>query len=217
MAGPQHLIAPPEQIAALRRNQAGFPIPFFVANQHHPDPEFWLASPVAYRKAVMASSCWVCGRRRPGGADAFVIGPMCAVNRISADPPAHPECVDYAVKVCPFLSRPEMKRHSQDLPPGTTMPGIPILRNPGVAGIWVCAEWQLTKIPGQGWLFDLGEPISVSWWSRGRPATRAEVLASMTSGLPLLEEQCANDPDPDQSRIDLARDVEMALTLIPAE
>jgi hypothetical protein len=41
-------------------------------------------------------------------------------------------------------------------------------------------------------LFRIGEPTSVAWYAEGRPATRKEVLVSIDSGLPLLQEHCAD-------------------------
>lgn len=212
MTGAQHLIVPPGRVASLRRNTAGYPIPFFVADQSSPNPDFRVAGRPQFATAVRASCCWVCGNPRRDGVDAFTIGPMCAVNRVSADPPAHPECAEYSVKVCPFLARPEMCRREAGLPPlEETTAGIALARNPGVALIWTTREWQLTKLPN-GWIFDLGDPMSVSWWVQGRPATRAEVQDALDSGMPELRKLCEDPQDHDE----LSAAYKTALTLIPA-
>lgn len=213
---PQYTIPAPYGVARLRRNRAGYPVPFFVATTPNGGDDFRIMLPSAFRRAVSQALCWVCGRRREEGRDAFILGPMCAVNRVTAEPPSHQQCADYAVKVCPFLTRPDMMRRPRGLPEGTTMPGVPILRNPGVALIWTCSEWTLTKLlpeQGGGWLFDLGEPLETSWWREGRPATRREVTDSIHAGLPALQELCENEQDID----DLARAVVAAAKYLPGE
>jgi hypothetical protein len=210
---PQFSVTPPGRVVPLRRNRQGFPIPFFVADQSSPNPDFRVAGRPQFRAAVRAARCWVCGNPRRGGVAAFVIGPMCAVNRVSADPPSHPECAEYSVKVCPFLSRPQMRRRAAGIKHTVnSMAGIPILRNPGVSVIWVCRQWQLTKIDN-GWIFDLGEPSTVSWWMQGRPAQRVEVLVAFESGMPLLRKQCENQQDRD----DLAAAYQQAVALAPTD
>jgi hypothetical protein len=39
-------------------------------------------------------------------------------------------------------------------------------------------------------LFELFEPHRVDWYAEGRPATRAEVTASIETGVPLLRREC---------------------------
>lgn len=232
MTGPQRNVIPPARIAPLPRNHAGYPIPYFVAETPGGDPanpDFRIAGTTAFRQCVLDGRCWVCGQQRYGAVpwkgqslmrhsssagDAFVIGPMCTINRVSADPPSHPECAEYSVKVCPFLSRPDMRRRDSGIvAPGSSMPGIPILRNPGVSAIWVCPEWVVTKLDqgNGGWIFDLGEPSSVTWWREGRPATRDEVIESMNTGLPALLEQCETADD----QIELGRAVGATWQFLP--
>ncbi len=211
MTAPQHIVTPPGRIAALRRNPAGYPIPFFVADQSSANPDFRVAGRPQFAAAVRAARCWVCGNPRRDGADAFTIGPMCAVNRVSADPPSHLECAEYSVRVCPVLLRPEMRRREAGLPPlAETTAGIALARNPGVSLIWV-SRWRLTRLPN-GWIFDLEDPASVSWWARGREATRAEVLAAIDSGMPELRKLCEGPDD----HTDLDSAYQVALDLLPA-
>jgi hypothetical protein len=141
--------------------------------------------------------CWVCGivfqRQEPR---AFTIGPMCVVNGISAEPPAHHDCAAYSAQVCPFLTTPNMVRRDRHLPPGTAdPPGQMIRRNPGVIAVWVVGytKPRMRREP-DGPLFEIGRPpLFTEWWARGRAATRAEVLDSMTAGLPALAEACQGD------------------------
>jgi hypothetical protein len=117
---------------------------------------------------------------------AFTIGPMCAVNRTSSEPPSHLECSRFSARNCPFLTRPRMKRVGEEnLPCGAvTAAGEMIKRNPGVALVWVTKRYEAFPDGKGGTLFDIGEPHAVEWYAQGREASRAEVLESIETGLP---------------------------------
>jgi hypothetical protein len=68
-------------------------------------------------------------------------------------------------------------------------PGFAIVRNPGVAMIWVTREYEVFYVPPPqaGVLITMGTPERVEWYREGRPATRQEVLHSIETGLPNLE------------------------------
>ncbi len=66
-------------------------------------------------------------------------------------------------------------------------PGIALARNPGVAMLWRTRQFEVFDDGRGGKLIQMGEPVGVDWLACGRPATRAEVLASIDSGLPNLE------------------------------
>src|SRR5205085_2956452 len=133
--------------------------------------------------------CWLCGQRL-GTYLAFVIGPMCAINRISSEPPSHRDCAEFAAVACPFLARPQAQRRTANLDPNVEpAAGMPIKRNPGVALVWVTREYKIVSAPkaqgGSGWLWQVGRPTAVRWYAEGRTATRDEVMASITSGMPV--------------------------------
>ena len=168
----------------------GYPVPWFVA-WIAGRPEFRVADGDKLNRAILERRCWVCGEKLNNRV-AFTVGPMCTISRISAAPPAHIECAEYSVKVCPFLSRPAMVRREGGLPEEATVAGTMIVRNPGVVAIWT------TKSPGfhllvtpTGILFQIQDPVAVSWWREGRAATRAEVQESIESGLPALRDIAA--------------------------
>lgn len=208
----------PSRIRALPRNRVGYPIPFFAATIDG-ERDFRVGDPDAYRACVLDRACWVCGQRRKAKEHAFVIGPMCAVNRTSQDPPCHVECAEYAAKVCPFMVRPNMVRRERGLPDTVGNAGIAIQRNPGACLIWVAKDFKIYEPSvggGYGVLLKLGDPLATSWWAHGRPATRDEVVESMRTGLPLLEAECDHDEDPEWSRKVLQRQYEQALRYLPA-
>ncbi len=109
---------------------------------------------------------------------------MCALNKISAEPPSHKDCAIFAAHACPFLASPRMHRRTRDLPEGAQKAdGIPLERNPGVTLLWVTKSyWPLSDQMG-GYLFSLGPPEQTLWFREGRPAARAEILESIEGGL----------------------------------
>ena len=204
--------ATPRRIAALPADRHGYPVPWFVATIDG-TPDFRVIKPGAIRDALRFRLCWICGQ--PAGANAaFVIGPMCAVNRVSAEPPSHRDCAIYAATHCPFLTRPGMRRRDTALPDGHVDPaGVMIARNPGVALVWVTRRWQPFNTDG-GVLFDVGDPVETLWFAQGRPATRGEVEASIASGLPLLRAEAVQEGA--RAVVELDRQHRAALALVPA-
>ena len=191
-----HQQAMPGRMALLPQDKARHPVPWFVA-WIDGKPDFRVIGPGKLAEAVRCSLCWVCGHGFSGGEDrAFVIGPMCAVNRVSSEPPSHVECATWSAANCPFLTTPQMVRRERHLPDGTENPaGIMIRRNPGVALVWVTGyrSWKLRDLGGGELLFAIGEPKRALWFACGQEATRAEVLASIDSGLPLLREMAQEE------------------------
>jgi len=181
----------PPQIAALKVEARGYPVPYFVSWVSGV-PEFRAVDPRKIERAHNRGTCWICGEPLTGQVKAFVIGPMCAVNRISAEPPSHPDCARFAVVACPFLSRPMAKRRPMEGGTAKVPAGIMIERNPGVTLIWFCRAYRTQREP-EGILFRVGTPHRLEWYCEGRAATRAEVLHSVETGEPLLRRQAEAD------------------------
>lgn len=206
----------PSRIRALPRDSAGRPIPWFVATIDG-TPDFRVIRPNGINDAIMRRSCWVCGQRRAHGDAAFVIGPMCAVNRTSAEPSSHLTCARYSALACPFLSNPNKERRTANLPDHEAPAGAMIARNPGVTLLWVPKRyrgWGLKTDGAGGTLFDIGEPQVVEWYARGRQATRDEVLDSIDSGLPILRAMAVEEGPDALAYLD--RLYSSALELVPA-
>jgi hypothetical protein len=209
----------PLRIANLRREARGYYVPWFVHWPEGGEPDFRVIGSGKFVRAIKENLCWVCGQPR-GRYAAFVIGPMCAVNRTSAEPPCHRDCAIYSARACPFLTRPKMRRNEKDLPPETinedgstkTMGGITIARNPGVALVWVTRGWRVLRV-FNGHIIKFDDPEETRWYCEGRPATRDECLKSIDSGLPILMELAqAEGPG---AVVELNRLRERALTYLP--
>ena len=178
----------PAAIRQLRRDARGYPVPWFVdlrAAYVNGCPDFRVMDGRRWIIAVKERRCWVCGERRVGPLDTFVAGPMCGVNRTTAEPAVHVECGRWSAKACPFLANPKRLRDERGLPGDWRVAGEMIPRNPGVTMLWTTMSAEVVQV-SNGRLFDLGTPVAVEWWAKGRQATRAEVQASLDSGLPLL-------------------------------
>lgn len=188
----------PERMRHLPIDERGYPVPWFVAWVDG-KPEFRVADNQKWTQCVRYSRCWVCGEV-VGKFKTFVIGPMCAVNRTTSEPACHLDCAIFSATACPFLTLPKAKRNERNLPEGNSEPGgISIRRNPGVTCLWTTLGYRVFET-GTGPLFRLGDPTSVEWYAEKRQATRAEILASIDSGMPLLREQCDKEDTPELCR-----------------
>lgn len=186
------LPALPDRIKTLPIDERGYPVPWFVSWVDG-KPEFRVVDGRKMLLAVRQRRCWVCGEPL-GKFMTFVIGPMCAINRISGEPPSHRECAMFSAKACPFLTRPHMARREANLPEGSRMNPNGIPRNPGVALVWTTLRYTVMQEPDQI-LFKVGEPTSIVCFAEGRVATKEEVFRSITSGLPILTKAAALDGD----------------------
>lgn len=176
----------PERIAALPVFR-GYPVPWFV-DWINGEPEFRAMDAAKWTRAIRERLCWVCGERL-GRFLSFVAGPMCGINRTSSEPPNHLECAQWSARNCPFLARPKaVRREDEKIAEATGVGGISIKRNPGVAMVWTTLGYQVFRDGLGGYLVEMGEPLKVEWYAEGKPATYAQVMNSITSGLPYLED-----------------------------
>lgn len=210
----------PRHMRALPVDRRGYPVPWFV-DWVNGEPEFRAMDPDKWRYAMRVGACWVCGSPL-GRHRVFVIGPMCAVNRVTSEPPSHADCAEWSAVNCPFLSRPHMVRREDDLSNSETLvataAGCPITRNPGVALLWYTTGGAYSTFHAGGGKMPLihldADPDRVAWFAEGRPATRAEVEASIDSGLVILRETAKVDGP--LALEALAREHARALPLYPA-
>ena len=180
----------PMRLRHLPIDARGYPVPWFVAYVTGPDgarvPDFRVADGAKRIRAMRERLCWVCGQPL-GRWLAFVLGPMCTITRTTTEPALHRECAEWSARHCPFLTQPRAVRREDGLPPDAVIPGgEAILRNPGVAAIWITREFSTFRDGRGGWLITVGPAESVIWYAEGRLATRAEVVDSVESGMPAL-------------------------------
>jgi hypothetical protein len=209
----------PDRMRKLKISDEGYPVPWFVPWVDG-KPEFRGMDSEKFKTAVRLKRCWLCGEQL-GKFMVFVIGPMCSVNRVSAEPPCHRSCAEYAARACPFLSQPKMRRNETDAPwdqvaENKRVAGIMIKRNPGVTLLWATEKYTVFRTPGgPGVLFRMGNPESVEFYAEGRKATRKEIMHSIESGLPELHKLAiAEGPE---SVAALEKQVVEAIKLVPKD
>jgi hypothetical protein len=211
----------PRRIARLRKDERGYPIPWFVmwmkeGQRAFPDqpgaaPDFRIIDTRKMEDCFRRNLCWICGDTL-GRHRVFAIGPMCAINRVTSEPPSHRDCAEFAVKACPFLIRPQQKRNWKDLPENRVTPGVHIDRNPGCICLYETADYSRFETFG-GRLIQLGKPTRVDWWAEGKPAVRKQVIDSIESGYPLLMGVARAEGH--DAVMELVRQKEFAMELAP--
>jgi hypothetical protein len=157
-----------------------------------------------------------------GGYLTSVIGPMCALNRVISEPPSHRECATFSALSCPFLTQREAARRTSGLPEAITQAaGFGLARQPGVVCLWTARSCRPFRVSDRavaagaqpGVLFELGEPTDIRWYREGRPATPAEIYASVTSGLPALRDLARQEGT--GAVLHLERQIDRFLALVP--
>jgi hypothetical protein len=213
---PLETVPMPQRIRQLAKDARGYPVPWFV---HWQDgkPLFPVVDPNKLRRALKFNLCWVCGDRL-GRNVAFVLGPMCVANRITPEPPAHRDCALYALKVCPFLIQPRMKRVPLDRLPDEVheAAGFPEPRNPGLCALWITRDYRpfAPTAGGEGMLIRIGDPVSpVQWWREGREATVEDACAGFAASCAVLHDRAAQEGD--EAVADCAGMIERARQYLP--
>ena len=203
----------PKYMHGMALTDNGYPALFF-AKIIDGKPDIRVIDPAKVVASIKEKRCWLCGK--PLGVHlAFVIMPISAVTRSTGEPPSHLDCALYAMRACPFLTRPFMRRRHAGMPEGIGAPGHVQMSNPGASVLWVTRSYRPFPGPNGGILISVGPPDRVDWWAEGRLATRAEVDSAMEMSLPELYALCEKDRDPADSRRALDRQVALLAPLMP--
>jgi hypothetical protein len=184
---------------SLPLDKHGRIVPWFVAWPKG-QPDHRIIDTPKISQALRFRRCWICGGPL-GTRLAFLIGPMCVVNRTTAEPPSHTLCAVYSAQVCPFLTTPVMSRRPHGLE-GYARPVGMLHRNPGASAVWVTRSFSQFDAGEGRPLFTIGGPLSVLWFTEGREASRAEVLASLDAGVPALREVAEQSGPEDVAALD---------------
>lgn len=206
----------PRRLKQLPITEEGWPQLYFAAIIDG-KPDLRIADAEKKARCDSKKLCWICGQPL-GRMLVGVLGPMCVITRTTSEPPQHLECATFAARVCPFLVRPLAKRNTTGVladPAVREAPGVMIDRNPGCCAVYVTREFTKFRV-SNGYLYRVGDPTSVEWYCEGRPAKRAEIEASIYSGLPLLEAQCEKERNPEAARKALLKRQLETSVLLPA-
>jgi hypothetical protein len=185
----------PRRMRSLARDERGFVVPWFAWHDDTGGLHISVLDQKKWCEAVDRDRCWLCGQPL-GVFKAFVVAPINVVTRTVTEPPSHLDCAEYAMRVCPFLSNPAMRRRQhperhvdQDCLVGHA--GQRPAPNPGVFALWVTRSYALGRLRDKV-AITIGDPERVIWWTRGRPATDAEVEA----GLAVARRYCPEETEP---------------------
>jgi hypothetical protein len=187
----------PHRMTMLPVDERGYPVPWFVGWVNG-KPEFRVADAAKLRDALRFKLCWVCGEKM-GRFSTFVVGPMCGINRTSAEPPSHLDCAEWSARNCPFLSNAGRRRREDETINNESFkansPGIALTRNPGVTLLWTTRDYRKFSDGAGGLLLRMGDPVAVRFYANGRKATAEEIAASVESGIPSLREVAEQQGD----------------------
>lgn len=156
----------PDRLAHLPFDERrGLPVP--VMNQHHPHgpdgpvvADFTAVAADQILRCGTERLCGICGRDL-GYWVAFVGGPVSARTRMYTDPGFHEECVDWALRLCPFIVIPRHRRASDDRAG----------RDAGVAGR-VGAPKDATMVKADEWVVGITRSYAPVLY-QGYPAFKA--------------------------------------------
>lgn len=165
----------PPAIAARPRDHRGYPILFMLTDDDfdparprddagRPQGYSWQeVSPDRLHHCFVEGRCGICGGER-GYWLAFVGGPLSIENRVFSDPPFHPECVEYARQVCPFLLNAWDRSHiraasvlAEQDPDGT-------LAKPVRQGMLVTRKYSLFRGDGGAVLIRTAPAKRIEWF-----------------------------------------------------
>lgn len=158
----------PLHMQRLPRDERGYPVPKF-ATWVGGRPDFKQVNAQAWLECVRGDKCGICGNRL-ARFKALVGGPQSIDSRRFTDAPMHPQCAEYALRVCPFLAAPKFgydksQPFSQHMSPD----------RPEKFGMGITSDVQLQWLPDNTPVLVAWPWISpVRWWCQGKRLDHAE-------------------------------------------
>jgi hypothetical protein len=97
----------PKKMRALQRDRRGYPVPYIVLRDTDGKPHFAINDDLRRLQCVAEKRCPICGTKLSREMW-FVGGPLSAFHNDGCynDTAMHYECMDYALRVCPYLAMP---------------------------------------------------------------------------------------------------------------
>lgn len=95
----------PKRMRGLQRDRRGYPTPFIILRDTDGKPMFAINDSLRVNRCIRERRCAICGNRMDGPMW-FAGGPLSAFHENGGylDTPAHHECMQYALTVCPYLA-----------------------------------------------------------------------------------------------------------------
>lgn len=97
----------PARMAHLTKDKRGYPVPVMVTHDTDGRPHFAINDEKTRQRVIELDLCSICGVKLLRGRWS-VGGPASAMLKGGCylDPPMHYECLEYAMKVCPYIAMP---------------------------------------------------------------------------------------------------------------
>lgn len=169
----------PKRMRTLARDPRGYPIPFIVMRDRHGVPQFTINDTEKTLRCHRRRLCAICGKPHDRDGFWFIGGSRCFLHELGAflDPPAHLECAEYSLRVCPFLAARSYARRidAGKLAPGALPDGTELVthdfmepRLPELFGLGRTLGYERSVTPhypaglytDDGWQY-------VEWWHGG--------------------------------------------------
>lgn len=103
----------PKELAHLKIDKRGYPVPFFVS-WINGDPEFRYLDKARIDMIIDNKVCHICGKKLHKDYCYFISGPLGYQNRISSDAGMHRVCAEFSLMACPHLYLQKAERRDND-------------------------------------------------------------------------------------------------------
>lgn len=158
------------------RDERGYPIPWDVPIVDGV-PQFRETDPNRTLATIAGKLCGLCGVLMER--IALIGGPIAVDLGLFTEPPMHPDCARYALKVCPFLVVKNARYSGAPFRPETELVEGIGEEHPEVFGLVVAEGFKLVMIPDKAEAAFQPEGVAMVFWYReGKPARRWGLLAA---------------------------------------
>lgn len=157
----------PEAIAALPRDERGYPTPWFTAEVNGSRSDLRIADGSKRVLAFNEHLCWVCGGALGKKDVVFVGGPMAVANRRFQDWASHPECARFSVAACPALNGVMRRRPGKEYPPDVRQRLGHLEQLPPLVGLYYTLLSRGVELEKMSGIFLPGPLCHVHWYEDG--------------------------------------------------
>lgn len=98
----KHIPQIPKELAHLKVDERGYPIPFFVTKRDG-KPDFVLLNTKRQDDCIEGKLCPICGKKLYKDYQYVITGPIGLKNRYISDPPMHRICAEFSMQACPHM------------------------------------------------------------------------------------------------------------------
>lgn len=184
----------PDRIAALDRDERGYPVPYIVMRDGAGRPVFSGNDVLRIAQAVQENRCHICGQDLDDDDVWFVGGQGSALLNggvgLFNDGPMHGDCMRFAVRYCPHLSQRMVRRVGPSKAPAMRAAGYMVRDTTSIPGVPPISVAVQTVLPwgysgGVGGMFSVPKPYRrVEYWQDGAllPLDRGRKLAKRLAG-----------------------------------